>query len=300
MATMGIEPAVVGALEVLGATWCEDTAIVRSRLHHLGVPYRYLDIDHAPGALDRVRALNDGDQVTPTVVAGEVVVAEPTLERLGEMLRLPAAAEPGPDGPSAVAPGIDMTIEASIGGPTPVGPIRPLADLRQLHGEITQWPIPFPERAPTKEPTPSLVSLRGQRQVCLFLAHDTDCGACLGYARQLSRRHADLDVADTSLVITATASATQLETWHHGLAPDDLTIADPDGSWRAALTSALDLDRHATSIVLLDRFLAPRVTASASEAGGLPDPSAAIEWLDFLGLECPECSGELPWPSEGA
>lgn len=299
MATTGTEPAIVVPLEVLGATWCEDTAIVRSRLHHLGVPYRYLDIDHAPGALDRVRALNGGDQITPTVVAGEVVVAEPTLERLGEILRSTLATRPEADGPSPIGPGSDAT-EPSIDDSAPVGSMRPLAEFRQLHGSITQWPIPFRDHPATDGRTTSLGPLRGRRQVCLFLAHDPDCGACFGYARQLRRHGAALDAADTTLVIAAPATAQQLESWQHGLAPNDLLIADPDGSWRTALTGALHLDPNATSVVLLDRFLAPRVTASAPEAGGLPDPSAVIEWLDFLGLECPECSGELPWPSESA
>ncbi|MBX3030144.1 MAG: hypothetical protein KF809_08275 [Chloroflexi bacterium] len=291
MSTTRTAPAATAPpLEVLGATWCEDTAIVRSRLHHLGVPYRYLDIDHAPGALDRVRALNDGHQVTPTVVVGDVVVAEPTLERLGEILRGWAATEPVVEAP----------VEPSLDGSPPVGPIRPLGELTQLHGEITQWPIPFRDHVTADGTTASLGSLRGRRQVCLFLAHDTDCGACFGYARQLSRHGTALDAADTTLVIAAISTAEELETWRHGLGTSDLLVADPDGSWRTALSVALDLDRHATSVVLLDRFLAPRVTASAPEAGGLPDPSTALEWLDFLGLECPECSGELPWPTESA
>lgn len=41
-----------------------------------------------PAAADRVVALNDGHRVTPTLVFGDdrFVVAEPTLERLGELL----------------------------------------------------------------------------------------------------------------------------------------------------------------------------------------------------------------------
>jgi hypothetical protein len=238
--------------------------------------------------------------VTPTVVVGDVVVAEPTLERLGELLRSTLTTQREIGGPSPIGHETDASIEPSIDGSAPVGPMRPLGEFTQLHGSITQWPIPFRDHPTADGTTTSLGSLRGRRQACLFLAHDTDCGACFGYARQLSRHGAALDTADTTLVIAATATAGQLESWQHGLAPNDLLMADPDGSWRTVLTAALHLDPNATSVVLLDRFLAPRVTASAPEAGGLPDPSAAIEWLDFLGLECPECSGELPWPSESA
>ena len=84
----------IRAIEVLGAVTCEDTAIVRSRLDALGVAYRYRDVDDEPAALDRIQALNGGHRITPTVVVGDMAVAEPTLEALGELVA--AAGGPGP------------------------------------------------------------------------------------------------------------------------------------------------------------------------------------------------------------
>lgn len=75
-------------ITVLGSTTCEDTAIVTSRLRALGVPFRDVDIDADPVAARRVASLNHGNRVTPTVIVGDdaAVLAEPTLEALGELL----------------------------------------------------------------------------------------------------------------------------------------------------------------------------------------------------------------------
>lgn len=49
---------------------------------------------------------------------------------------------------------------------------------------------------------------------------------------------------------------------------------------------------------MLDRFAAPRAGSSTAEAGGLIDPSEAVEWMGFLILECPACAGEIEWRAE--
>lgn len=257
-------------LDVLGAATCEDTAIVRSRLDALGIPYGYQDVDQDPTALERLRVLNDGHRITPTVVAGDVAAAEPSLERLGELI----AAESGVGG-------------ASVAEPT------------QLHGDVTAWPIPFRDRVTDGGAPFSLPPLRGRRQVCLFLAHDHHCLACFGYARQLGLHREALDTAEATLVVVADGTADGLAEWRHGLPADVALVADPGGDWHRAIARHLGLDVEVPMLVLLDRFLAPRVVASAAEAGGLPDPTTAIGWFDYLLLECPECSGELPWPTSG-
>lgn len=256
-------------IEVLGAATCEDTAIVRDRLDTLGVAYRYLDVDLDDAALARLQVLNGGHRVTPTVVVGGVAVAEPSLERLGELL---------------AAAGIGATVP---------GPV-------QLHGDVTSWPIPLRDRV-TDDGSPfSLQTLRDRRQVCLFLAHDPACLACFGYARQLAGRRESLDAAEGTLVVVTAGAPDGLADWRHGLASDAVLVADPDGDWHRAVAAHLGLEATAATLVVLDRFLAPRVVASAADAGGLPDPSEVIAWLDYLVLECPECSGELPWPDPQA
>jgi glutaredoxin len=39
---------------VYGADWCEDTQATREDLDELGVPYRYIEVDHDPQAKEWV------------------------------------------------------------------------------------------------------------------------------------------------------------------------------------------------------------------------------------------------------
>lgn len=69
-------------ITMYGATDCEDTAHVSARLTALGLPFRYVNIDHDPEAERFVIFINGGFRSTPTLVIGEgkwkTVVTEPT------------------------------------------------------------------------------------------------------------------------------------------------------------------------------------------------------------------------------
>lgn len=252
---------------VYGSATCEDTAIVRSRLAAVGVPFTYVDIDGEPAAAARVEAWNGGHRVTPTVVLGsdEQVVAEPTLERLGEL----------------VAAG-GYAVDA--------------IDVTQYHGERIGRAIPFATLPTADGGTFSVANLRGKRQAALFLGHDAGCLACFGYARQLAAAHADLGEADAVALIVVGSDPAAVAGWRHGVDPQSTILADADGAWKRAVTASIEAAATDAVVIVLDRYGAPRAGASVAEAGGLPDPSAIVEWLRFIALDCPECSGELPWP----
>ncbi len=253
---------------VLGSATCEDTAIVTSRLRALGVPFRDVDIDAHPAAARRVASLNGGHRVTPTVIAGDdaTVLAEPTLETLGELL---AAAR------------------------YDVGPPR----ATDYHGELTTRSIPVRHLEVVGGGRFSLEQLRGRRQVALFLGHGPGCLACFGYARQLARRHEAFTEADGLPLIVVAGDTDAATGWRHEIDDAVKILADPDGNWKGAVAADVGATAGDAILVLLDRFGAPRAGSVAEEAGGLIDPSEAVEWLGFLALECPECSGELPWPA---
>ncbi len=257
-------------ITVLGAVTCEDTAVVTGRLRALGVPFRDVDIDRDPEAARRVATLNGGHRVTPTVVAGddERVIAEPSLEALGALL-----AEAGHHVQSPRA--------------------------TQLHGDVTSRSVPVRHLDITGGGQVSLERFRGRRQTALFLAHDAACLPCFGYARQLSGQRTALDDADAMPLLVVADDVAAAAGWRHGIDEAVTIAADPDGAWKRSVAGVIGAPASAAMLVLLDRFGAPRVTSVAEEAGGLIDPVGAVEWLRFLELECPECSGELPWPSSG-
>ena len=255
---------------VLGSGTCEDTAITRSRLASLGVAYEYLDIDADADAARRTASLNGGRRVTPTVVVGEDLhtAAEPTVERVDELVR-----EAGHD------------------------PALPSA--RQLHGDLIERAIPIQALRRPDGAEFSIGPLRGRRQVALFLAHGADCLPCFGYARQLARQSEALAEADATPVIVVSGDADDAASeWRPHVAAQAELVADPDGSLKRAVAAATGVPVGAALVLVLDRYLAPRAVSAAPEAGGLTAPSEVTEWHRFVALDCPECSGELPWGIE--
>lgn len=255
-------------ITVYGSSTCEDSAIAVSRLRVLGVPFDEVDIDRDGAAEQRVIELNGGARITPTIVfepTGDAV-AEPTLEDLGARL---------------AATGHDVRSARAI----------------DYHGELVTRSLPV-RRLPTADGGDfSLGRLRGRRQAALFLAHDAACLVCHGYARQLARREAEFAEVDGTPIIVVDADPAQVAPWRDGIAPGIAIVADAGGGWKSAIASLLDLDPADAILVMLDRFGAPRAGSAGADAGALIDPLEAIDWLRYLALECPECSGEIAWPS---
>jgi glutaredoxin len=253
---------------VMGSATCEDTAITRSRLASLGVPYEYLDIDVDPDAARRTASLNGGRRVTPTVVVGDDRhAAEPTVERVNELVR---AAGHDPSVPTAT----------------------------QLHGEMIERAIPIRALRRPGSGEFSIGQLRGRRQVALFLGHGAGCLPCFGYARQLGLQSEALAEADATPVIVLSGNADDATKWRPHVAAQAEVVADPGGSWKRAVAAATGVSDGGAIVLVLDRYLAPRAVSAAPEAGGLIGPSEVTEWHRFIALDCPECSGELPWGIE--
>ena len=250
---------------VYGSTSCEDTAITRSRLSALGVPFRDVDIDTDAAGMARVLALEDR-RVTPTLVIGEAetVVAEPSMAQLDVLL-----AKTG----HRVDP--------------------PLAT--QLHGSLTDRPIPT-RTLPSAWGSPfSLEQTRGRTQAAVFFAHAADCLACRGYAGQLRAELTAMEDAGAAPLVVVNDEIGAARGWSPEL-PGVRILADADGAWKEAVARAIGVAPVQVMLLVLDRYGAPRATSLADEAGGLTVPSEATAWLRYLILECPECSGELPWP----
>ena len=56
---------------VLGRDTCEDTIRSRDRLHLLGVPYVYRNVELDPTADAWNRSFNDGERRTPVILVGD-------------------------------------------------------------------------------------------------------------------------------------------------------------------------------------------------------------------------------------
>jgi hypothetical protein len=56
---------------VLGRDTCEDTIRSRDRLHLLGVPYVYRNVELDPAADAWNRSFNEGERRTPVILVGD-------------------------------------------------------------------------------------------------------------------------------------------------------------------------------------------------------------------------------------
>ncbi len=248
-----------------GAAACEDTAITRSRLVALGISFRELDIDLDAEAGREQLAANDGRRVTPTLVfgAGQLVLVEPTLERLGQAL---AAAGHLVEPPKAIAYG----------------------------GELASRPIPLRHVLTAGGNVFSIERLRGHRQVALFFGHGAGCLACFGYARQLAAQRKALTEVEAVPVIVVAGPADTITAWRHGIADDVPIVADADGSWKRTIAARVGAGAEGALLLMLDHFAAPRAGSIAAEAGGLIDPSEATDWLRLLAPGVPSAEARSP------
>ena len=81
-------------ITVIGAAWCPHCKRVKKFLSSHRVPYRNVDIDDQPEAVDRLKELQNGGQIIPTVVYGDGTHdVNPSNEVLAERIGLTAAAE---------------------------------------------------------------------------------------------------------------------------------------------------------------------------------------------------------------
>jgi glutaredoxin len=72
---------------VLGRDTCEDTLESRRFLTREKVPFQYLSWEHDPETEAAIRAFNDGEVVTPTIIIGDPaaptkVMVEPTFSEM--------------------------------------------------------------------------------------------------------------------------------------------------------------------------------------------------------------------------
>ena len=67
---------------VYGTGWCAATQMIRRHLERLGIPHRYVDLEHDPVAAAELRWRNGGRMSHPTVSIGGALLVEPTLDEL--------------------------------------------------------------------------------------------------------------------------------------------------------------------------------------------------------------------------
>jgi mycoredoxin len=237
------------AITVFGRTTCEDTAIVRDRLRALAVPFTDVDLDRDAGAARLVETLNDGNQVTPTVLFGGTnsVLREPSLDVLDEHL----LDEGWP---------ISRPQHVEFGGtPTP----RPLPVGTLLDPAGGAYPL-----------------TDGDKGLVIFFAHAADCRACSGYARQLAAVSPTLADADIQALVVVPGGPAVAANWRTESTDKVPIVADDGGRWKQAVAAHIAAREapNGAIILALGQDLTPGIGSSSADAGGLGTP------LELVGL----------------
>jgi mycoredoxin len=74
-------------ITVYGRPGCAISQMVRRWLDRRGIPYQYVDVERNPEARRRVEWLTGGHVRSPTVVIGNDVLVQPTIQELEWAIR---------------------------------------------------------------------------------------------------------------------------------------------------------------------------------------------------------------------
>lgn len=238
-------------ITMYGSYTCQDTALARDRLRTLRVPFKQVMREDDVQVTEILAKHNAGVPVTPTLVFGddEMVIAEPTIEQLEEML-----------------------IKA---GHTFAAPQAKTLRAQHYAPDLTQLPAYRSNAAGPRIARP--------QKIVVFFAHSEGCRVCQGYAKQLAAHLAEIAECGAPLQIVLQAHSNDLEKWSKEFAPNVEMLADVDGALKRTyadyLPDDLDARRGGTWLVILDREEVPRVGVYGSDAGGLITPTQITQGL---------------------
>jgi hypothetical protein len=75
-------------------------------------------------------------------------------------------------------------------------------------------------------------------------------------------------------------------------------LADPENKVRRSYLELMpDGSQEGNVVFVIDRYGAPYAALAGAEAGDPAVHEEILEWLAFIGIQCPEC-GIAEWPVE--
>lgn len=74
-------------------------------------------------------------------------------------------------------------------------------------------------------------------------------------------------------------------------------LADPENKVRCRYLELMPGGSQENVVFVIDRYGAPYAALAGAEAGDPAVHEEILEWLGFIGIQCPEC-GIAEWPVE--
>lgn len=232
-----------------GSHTCEDTAITRDRLNALGIRFIERDKEDNESVAALLEKYNAGMQRTPTLVIGadEIVIAEPTMEQLEDLL-----------------------IQA--------GYIFEAPGLRRFDSK--QY---LPENSMLATIRPAVSGIQSSKTL-YFFAHTEACRVCQGYARQIVIQNNQLAKHNVRLQIVLRANLDQAKKWAKEFAADAVVLIDGDGEFKRQAADRFpdtwDIRTGGVWLMLVDsQDDAIQAGTYAADAGGLVAPSEIVRYI---------------------
>lgn len=232
-----------------GSYTCEDTAVTRDRLKILRVPFAERLKEEDENVVALLGNYNAGQLRTPTLVWGEdeMIIAEPTLEQLEELL-----------------------IKA---GYTFDAPQMRRFNVKRYLPDLSKWAL-IP---------PSVQGARDSSRAILFFAHNPACRVCQGYAKQLAALDTSFAELGARLIIVLRADVDRGKEWAKEFAPTAEILVDADGSLKHesadCFPDSWDIRIGGTWLWLVQNDEVVRAGIYAPDAGGLVTPTEIVRFL---------------------
>lgn len=133
-----------------------------------------------------------------------------------------------------------------------------------------------------------------RQEVVLALLHPVGCSACDATREALARAAGELAArkAKALIVVMPPYLSPGGSAAPAALRPAELL--DTDGQVARALTAALGASAPAAWLVVADRFGSIYTATPLHEAAAGAAVADAVEWVDFIQMQCPEC-GAPEW-----
>lgn len=133
-------------------------------------------------------------------------------------------------------------------------------------------------------PSVALETASGRGPRILFTSHPADCGPCAEYARRLIDSAARFQEWDARLLLVRPGPVGPAAPGSE--ASGIVYLADPEN----------EIARGAATVVVADEWGEVYQAWDAADGHELPGVDELVEWLQFVGIQCPECEGaEGPW-----
>jgi len=128
-----------------------------------------------------------------------------------------------------------------------------------------------------------------RRNLVLLLHHGLGCAACRASLRDLAAEATRMRATEAVLLAIGPDDPEATRQLAADLDRSVLLLSDPSGS--VATRQGLTVP----AVVVTDRFGEIWASWPGGDEHRLPSPAEVLDWLRYIGVQCPECGPPEPW-----